>query len=121
MIEDRAKSPLKRKKTLGASLAIVATTAAAWFVRDSVPYERTNDPQIDGHIMPVSARINGQVEQVNVIVGQVVHAGDVLAIMDQREYSIAVYQAMECRICREHRGGLVFQCGDHHYQCLQWF
>jgi membrane fusion protein (multidrug efflux system) len=42
----------------------------------------------------VSARINGQVQQVHVIEGQLVHAGDVLAVMDQRECSIAVTQAM---------------------------
>lgn len=57
-------------------------------------YERTDDAHIDGHITPVSARINGQVQQVNVIEGQLVHAGDVLAVMDQSECSIAVNQAM---------------------------
>jgi membrane fusion protein (multidrug efflux system) len=79
---------------LVASLAIVIVISAARLVCDSVLYERTNDAQIDGHITPVSARINGQVQQVHVIEGQLVHAGDVLAVMDQREWSIAVNQAM---------------------------
>ncbi|HEV3199765.1 MAG TPA: biotin/lipoyl-binding protein [Bryobacteraceae bacterium] len=93
-IADGPKFRLKHKNMLAAALAIVIVISAARLVRDSVLYERTNDAQIDGHITPVSARINGQVQQVHVIEGQLVHAGDVLADMDQRECSIAVIQAM---------------------------
>ena len=85
---------LHRRKLLVASLAMVIIIAAAWFIRDSVLYEHTDDAQIDGHILPLSARINGQVQQVNVIEGQLVHAGDVVAVIDQKQSSIAVYQAM---------------------------
>src|SRR5258706_13469276 len=93
-IADPPKFRLKHKKMLVASLAIVIVISAARLVCDSVLYERTNDAQIDGHITPVSARINGQVQQVNVIEGQRVHAGDVLAVMDQSECSIGVNLAM---------------------------
>jgi membrane fusion protein (multidrug efflux system) len=79
---------------LVASLAIMIAISAARLVCDSVLYERTNDAQIDGHITPVSARINGQVQQVNIIEGQLVRAGDVLVVMDRTECSIAVNQAM---------------------------
>ena len=90
---DRAKFRPKHKIMLVASLALVIATSAASFIRRSV-HERTDDAQIDGHVTPVSARINGQVELVKVIEGQLVHAGDVLAVMDQRECNIAVNQAM---------------------------
>jgi len=83
----------QRRKLFVASLAILAAIAAMCFVRESVLYERTNDARIDGEIMPLSARISGDVQQVNVIEGQMVHAGDVLAVLDQKEYGIAVYQA----------------------------
>jgi multidrug resistance efflux pump len=43
--------------------------------------------------MPMTARINGQIQQVNVIEGQVLHAGDILAVID-REYRLAVYKAL---------------------------
>jgi membrane fusion protein (multidrug efflux system) len=84
---------LQRRKLLVASLAILVAIAAVWFIRESVLYERTDDARIDGKIMPLSASINGYVQQVDVIEGQMVHAGDVLAVLDQKEYSIAVYQA----------------------------
>jgi len=85
---------LQRRKLLVALLAILVAIAAVWFIRDSVLYERTDDAQIDGDIVPLSTRINGHVQQVDVIEGQMVHAGDVLAVLDQKEYSIAVYQAI---------------------------
>jgi membrane fusion protein, multidrug efflux system len=56
--------------------------------------EDTDDAQVQGHIMPLSARISGQVETVNVIEGQVVHAGDVLVIIDSKDYKVAADQAV---------------------------
>jgi multidrug resistance efflux pump len=44
--------------------------------------------------VPLSARINGHVQRVEVNEGQMVHAGDVLAVLDQKEYSVAVYEAI---------------------------
>jgi membrane fusion protein (multidrug efflux system) len=43
--------------------------------------------------MPLSARITGQIQQVNFVEGQLVHAGDVLVTIDQRDYKIAVAQS----------------------------
>jgi membrane fusion protein, multidrug efflux system len=43
--------------------------------------------------MQLSARISGQVEEVQVIEGQLVHAGDVLVTIDPQDYKIAVEQA----------------------------
>jgi membrane fusion protein, multidrug efflux system len=48
---------------------------------------------VNGHIMPLSARINGYVLEVPVIEGQLVHAGDLLVTIDPKDYKIAVEQA----------------------------
>ena len=84
----------RRKRALIASIMLVVVIAAGWLIRDSTIYERTDQAQVDGRILPVSARINGHAEQVNVVDGQLVRAGDVLAIIDQRAYSIAVVEAL---------------------------
>ena len=63
------------------------------FVRNSLAWESTDDAQVNGHIMPLSARINGYVLEVPVIEGQLVRAGDVLVTIDPRDYRIAVEQA----------------------------
>jgi len=75
----------------GAALLVAA--AAAYFIRNAFIYEDTDDAQVDGHIMPLSARINGQVLKVNFVEGQLVHEGDVLVIIDPEDFKIAVIQA----------------------------
>jgi len=56
-------------------------------------YESTDDAQIDGHLMPISARIPGYVIRVNVDDNQYVQKGAVLAEIDPRDYQIAVEKA----------------------------
>lgn len=56
-------------------------------------YESTDDAEVDGHLMPISARIGGYVMKVNVDDNQYVHAGDVLVEIDPRDYQVAVDQA----------------------------
>ena len=94
ILAGRIKSLTGRTKILVASIAFIIGGLSTWLILDSVLYERSDDAQIDGHIMPLTTRINGHVQQVNAIEGQMVHAGDVLAALDQKEYNIAVYQAI---------------------------
>jgi membrane fusion protein (multidrug efflux system) len=89
-----AKFLFRHKRLLITSSTLVVVIAAGWLIRGSVLYERTDEAQVDGRILPLSARINGHVQQVNVVDGQLVHAGDVLAIIDPRAYSIAVLEAL---------------------------
>lgn len=56
-------------------------------------YESTDDAEVDGHLMPLSARISGYVQKVNVDDNQYVTAGTVLAEIDPRDYQVAVDQA----------------------------
>jgi membrane fusion protein (multidrug efflux system) len=56
-------------------------------------YESTDDAEVDGHLMPLSARISGYILKVNVDDNQYVTAGTVLAEIDPRDYQVAVDQA----------------------------
>jgi membrane fusion protein, multidrug efflux system len=81
-------------KSLAGVLALLAVLiVAAYFLRNLFLYEDTDDAQVDGHVMPLSARINGQVMKVNFVEGQLVHEGDLLAIIDPADFKIAVIQA----------------------------
>jgi membrane fusion protein, multidrug efflux system len=80
------------------ALVVVLTVLAilgvvGYLVRNAFLYEDTDDAQVDGHVMPLSARISGQISEVDVIEGQVVHAGDVLVTIDPEDYNIAAEQA----------------------------
>jgi membrane fusion protein, multidrug efflux system len=66
---------------------------AGYFIRNAFIYEATDDAQIEGHIMPLSVRINGQVLDEPVIEGQIVQAGGVLVTIDSEDYKITFQQA----------------------------
>jgi membrane fusion protein, multidrug efflux system len=74
-------------------LLAVVIIGGVLFVRNSLAWESTDDAQVNGHIMPLSARINGYVLEVPVIEGQLVHAGDLLVTIDPKDYKIVVEQA----------------------------
>jgi membrane fusion protein, multidrug efflux system len=56
-------------------------------------YESTDDAQIDGHVLAVSARISGHVTDVTVEEERYVKAGDVLVRIDPTDYQAALAQA----------------------------
>jgi membrane fusion protein, multidrug efflux system len=72
-------------------LALGAVSPFAWNYLQS--YEATDDAQIDGHIDPLSPRINGTVIRVRVEDNDRVKAGELLVEIDPRDYEVAVAQA----------------------------
>jgi membrane fusion protein (multidrug efflux system) len=93
---DRAKDALRShpgKILAGLAVLAIALAVGGKFLVSAYQHESTDDAQIDGHIMPLSSRINGQVLDVRVQQGQFVHAGDILAVIDPADYNIAVAQA----------------------------
>jgi membrane fusion protein, multidrug efflux system len=86
-------STAHRKKILISIGIVIVAIVSGYFIRNAFLYEDTDDAQVDGHVMPLSARISGQVLEVHVIEGQLVHAGDVLVVIDPKDYKIAADQA----------------------------
>jgi membrane fusion protein, multidrug efflux system len=81
-------------KVLAALIVLLALVlGTGYFVRNAFLFEGTDDAQVDGHIMPLSARINGYVLEVPVIEGQLVHAGDVVVTIDPKDFEITMHQA----------------------------
>ncbi len=74
-------------------VAIVAVVLVGWFWWESRQWEDTDDAEIDGHIYPISARVNGHVIKVNYDDGQIVHKGDVLVVIDPTDYTVALEHA----------------------------
>lgn len=83
--------PNTRFFVIGAVLVLLVGGFFAWRYFSS--YESTDDAQVDGHVMPVSARISGYVSKVNVGDNQYVQSGATLVEVDPRDYQVAVDQA----------------------------
>ena len=85
------KRPRAGRYLIGAILLLLVGGYFAW--RYFTSYESTDDAQVDGHLMPLSARISGYVIKVNVDDNQYVQAGTVLAEIDPRDFQVAVDNA----------------------------
>lgn len=84
---------LRRRILLLALLILVVGTLApfAWNYLQS--YQSTDDAQIDGHIDPLSSRIDGTVIAVHAEDDDRVIEGELLVEIDPRDYEVAVEQA----------------------------
>jgi membrane fusion protein, multidrug efflux system len=82
------------RRVLLAALLVIAVGAVAPFAWNYLQsYESTDDAQIDGHIDPLSSRINGTVIRVHAEDDDRVKAGELLVEIDPRDYEVAVAQA----------------------------
>ena len=87
--------PRRRSKTrwivLGAVvLLVVAGTLLGYYLSG---FESTDDAQVDVHLYPVSARISGYVEKVDVGDNQWVQRGSTLVEIDPSDYQVALARA----------------------------
>lgn len=95
---DKQKAPddPRRKRTIRfvllALLVVAAIVAIPIYAYYSVR-ESTDDAEVDGHVVPISARINGTIIEVLVNDNQVVKAGDPLVRLDPADYQVAQAQA----------------------------
>jgi membrane fusion protein (multidrug efflux system) len=90
-----AETPQPKKSRRGILFIVLAilVIAGGLFYWHSTYYEDTDDAQISGHLIQVSARINGQVIKVNVDENQFVTKGTVIAELDPADYQVAVENA----------------------------
>jgi len=85
--------PRSRRRGIILVVLVLIVVAAAAFWWRSTFYEDTDDAQVSGHLIQVSARIQGQIRKVYVDENQPVKAGDVIAELDPRDYQVAVENA----------------------------
>jgi len=89
---DMAQPQSRRKGIIIAVIAVVVLVAMGIWWRSTYS-ENTDDAQVNGHLIQVSARISGQVAKVYVDENQMVKAGDVIAELDPADYQVAVENA----------------------------
>jgi len=84
-----------RRKTfaLAVSAVMVILAGAIAFWHHARTYESTDNAQVDGHLIGITARIDGTVHAVYVEQNQFVKASDVVAEIDSRDYVLFLKQA----------------------------
>ncbi len=81
------------KRYIGIALAIVVICAVAYFVRDSLMYQTTDDAYVETTTVQVAPRVSGQVTEVYITDNQQVKEGDLIAKIDPVDYEVALAQA----------------------------
>jgi membrane fusion protein (multidrug efflux system) len=85
-------SRTSRLRLVAAAIVVIAVIGGFWYWF-TLGRESTDDAQIDGHVAPIAARVGGTVLEVKVLDNQEVQAGDVLVLIDQSDYKLAVQRA----------------------------
>jgi len=74
-------------------LLLVAAAGLLYWIHER-QFESTDDAQIEAHLNPISARIDGTIIHVYVDDNQMVRVGDPLVSLDRRDYQVALDQAL---------------------------
>ncbi len=91
--ETEIEAPRSRRRgiLIAAGVVVVLIALGVWW--HSTFSEDTDDAQVNGHLIQISARIQGQVIKVDVDENQMVKAGDPIAELDPSDYQVAVENA----------------------------
>lgn len=85
-----------KKNPIGKAAAICLLLAGIIVItgmfRDN-RYERTDDAQVEQYVSPVDVKAAGYIREIRFTEHQHVRKGDMLLIIDDREYAIAQQQA----------------------------
>jgi membrane fusion protein (multidrug efflux system) len=92
-IDMESAQPKSRRRALVVLVVVVLVLVAIAIWWHGTFTEDTDDAQVNGHLIQVSSRINGQILKVDVEENQVVKQGDVIAELDPADYQVAVENA----------------------------
>ena len=93
---DHPQSPSFFQQTrvrIGLGVVLLAIVGVIVWLLVTAGRESTDDAQVEGHVVQISARVGGTVQRVAVEDNQRVAAGAVLVELDPRDYQVAVDRA----------------------------
>jgi len=91
--ETEIEAPQSRRRGLIIVAILVVALVALGIWWHSTFSEDTDDAQVNGHLIQVSARVSGHVLKVDVEENQTVKAGDPIVELDPSDYQVAVENA----------------------------
>jgi len=100
--------PTRKKKIVLSVVGILALILLFWGFQKWLygrSHQSTDNAQVDGHIVPVLAKVGGYVKTVNVSENDHVKAGQLLVQLDDADYRVRYQQAQADLAAAEATGG----------------
>ncbi|MGH7488652.1 MAG: HlyD family secretion protein, partial [bacterium] len=95
-VAEKADKPSTKKKFIVGIAAVVGLVILVWAFQKwnyGRSHESTDNAQVDGHIVPVLAKVGGYVKTVGVNENDHVNAGQLLVQLDDADYRVRLQQA----------------------------
>ena len=92
-VQEEKKEHKPFKRYIGIALGVVVICAIAYFVRDALMYQSTDDAYVETTTVQVAPRVSGQITEVFITDNQQVKEGDVIAKIDPIDYEVALASA----------------------------
>lgn len=94
-VETKTKQQPKKgiKRTIAAIVVGVVLVLSGIYLYNEMQYQSTDDAYIETTTVNVSPKVSGQIEEVYVTDNQFVHAGDLVAVIDDADYKVKLEQA----------------------------
>lgn len=86
-----AKRPFPKPLIFGPLLVLILV-ATGYYIHGQA-YEATDDAAIEGHVVPISAKVSGHIQKVYVDDNQTVKGGELLLELDPRDFEAQLTQA----------------------------
>jgi membrane fusion protein (multidrug efflux system) len=87
------RAPASRRNLIIGGVALAAALGVGSWVRTTLGHETTDDAQVDAEVVSVPARMGGTIAHILFVENQTVHAGDVLATLDDDQAKARLAQA----------------------------
>lgn len=95
-VEDQEPTPPSRRRFILPIVAVLVLIALIWAFKQwsyGRSHESTDDAAVDGHLIPVLAKVSGYVQKVTVQDNDHVKADSLLVLIDPTEYQVRLAQA----------------------------
>ena len=82
-----------KKRHIGIGVAILALIVGGYMLWDASHYQSTDDAYVESHLVKIAPRVSGQIEEIFITDNQAIKEGDVIAIIDDKDYEVRFNQA----------------------------
>lgn len=82
-----------KKRYITITIAIIALLVGGYIWWDASHYQSTDDAYVESHMVQIAPRVSGQIEKIFITDNQRIKEGDIVAIIDDKDYKIKFEQA----------------------------